>query len=71
MKSEKNQNEETLYGDNQVTTSNEDNKNEDVNVAQETKKEKSSAWRRVGVGMGLGKLPHLRERGFVRAKRAA
>lgn len=56
MKSEKNQNEETLYGDNQVTTSNEDNNNEDVNVAQETKKEKSSAWRSFGVGMGLGIL---------------
>ena len=56
MKSEKNQNEETLYEDNQVTPSNEANNNEDVNVAQESKKEKSSTWRSVGVGMGLGIL---------------
>ena len=56
MKSEKNQNEETLYEDNQVNPSNEANNNEDANVVQESKKGKNSTWRSVGIGMGLGIL---------------
>lgn len=56
MKSEETKFEETLYEDNQVNPSNEVSENEEASVAQEKSEKDGSAWRKAGVGMGLGIL---------------
>lgn len=56
MKSEETKYEETLHEDNQVNPSNRVDGNEGTNVTKEESQKDGSAWRKAGIGMGLGIL---------------